>query len=343
MAIHINTYRFFAPLPVAVGHFESVRLRPPFKIESWPIKEIIRVWRLNEGIPKFHVEVRCDGYRIQSHNKRAFVVTGKARLSHNDSSVDDVLAFHRKLESLANILEEQIRMLRLYMRAHIVLFDQYWYYQDRAGVIEPIQSSSRDYDIEPYRPPIKRKDIEPLNTFLRRTRIPLSHNYLQLAWDHFDQSFDAGPDHLKILSLVMAMEALFNVGQTDLRYRIARSLAVLLGKYPHSSESIFKYVKEVYDARSKLVHTGKANLKDIHISTLRIYVQEALLKLIDLDLPKETIAEALTRLPFGQGGTITRRKIRETLRDYRWEQRWSAKLNTLKSTTKNTEIGLKQA
>jgi hypothetical protein len=218
------------------------------------------------------------------------------------------------------------------MRAHIVLFDCYWYHQDRKGVMHPISSSSRDYVIEPYRPPIERRDIGPLNTFLRRTRIPLPHDYLQLAWDHFDQSFDAGPDHLKILSLVMGMEALFNVGQTDLRYRIARALAVLLGTYPHTSESIFAHVKDAYDARSKLVHTGKADLKEISVSLLRMYLQEALLKLIELDLPKETIAEALTRLPFGQGqDAITRRTIRATLRDYRWEQRWKARWKKFKA------------
>jgi len=275
--------------------------------------------------------MRRDGYHIELHNNRAFVITGNVRLSHDDSSTDELVAFHRKLTSLTKGLEDQLRALRLYMRAHIVLFDHYWYHQDRKGVMYPIHSSSQDYDIEPYRPPINRRDIGPLNTFLRRTRVPLRHDYLQLAWDHFDQSFDAGPDHLKILSLVMAMEALFNVGQTDLRYRVARALAVLLGTYPHTSESIFAHVKIAYDARSKLVHTGKADLKEVPVSLLRMYVQEALLKLLELDLPKETIAEALTRLPFGQGDAITRQTIRATLRDYRQEQRWTAKWKSIKA------------
>jgi hypothetical protein len=113
------------------------------------------------------------------------------------------------------------------------------------------------------------------------------------------------------------LEALFNVGQTDLRYRVARAMAVLLGQWMHSSETLFEVTKQAYDLRSRLVHTGKADLKGFHVDTLRRYVHWAILKMIEVDLPKETVAEILTRLAFGQADSITHRSTK-VLRERDW-------------------------
>jgi hypothetical protein len=86
VATYTHTYRFFAPLSNATGHYESIRLAPPFRIERWPKDQIIRTWRIQEGVPKFHIEIRMDSHEIEIEKGYGYVITGKARLSHEEST-----------------------------------------------------------------------------------------------------------------------------------------------------------------------------------------------------------------------------------------------------------------
>jgi hypothetical protein len=117
---------------------------------------------------------------------------------------------------------------------------------------------------------------------------------------------EADLEHMEFLSLVMAMEALLNVGQTDVQYRVSRSMAVLLGDHLDKSEWVYEQTKRAYDVRSKLVHTGKAKgIEKIWFWGLRSHVQEAILRLISLDITKDELAEKLTRLGFGQARELS--------------------------------------
>jgi hypothetical protein len=106
----------------------------------------------------------------------------------------------------------------------------------------------------------------------------------------------------------MSLEVLFNLGQHDVRYRVSRSLAVLLGKDEEQSEYIFEEAKKAYDLRSKLVHTGKATgLESFWRWHFRHTVRDAIVRLIEIDLPKEKVSDALTKLAFGQGELLRSR------------------------------------
>jgi len=223
-----------------------------------------------------------DGHECHVHRGHAFVVTGSVRLPYEPGDEDAYIAdlkFHQQLEALTERLEHELRALNLYLCAQLGLFDHYWYVQQGTKQI-PIQSTATDVPVQRLRGYVARREIPALNAFLRRMRRPIGQDYIKLAWDHWDHSLIAGPDHMEMLSLVMALEALFNVGQTDLRYRIARNMAALLGNSPDEAEYIFQSIKEAYDLRSKLVHTGKADLRKASISSLRLYVQRAILKLL---------------------------------------------------------------
>ena len=92
-----------------------------------------------------------------------------------------------------------------------------------------------------------------LNAFLGGTSLPLKPDYLQTALEHWEESLRSTKRHIEFLSLMMALETLFNVGAQDIRYRISRSVAVLLGDDAEDSEYIFESTREAYDVRSKLV------------------------------------------------------------------------------------------
>jgi hypothetical protein len=309
-AVTTHTYRFFAPLSNALGHWEGVRLEPPFRIERWPIARIIRTWRFHESVQKFVIQVRMDGHQCRIEDRHAFVVTASVRLPYEGDPEDvtgaPALRFHQDLEGITARAARDLRSIALHLGIHTGLFDYYWYVQEGKKQYS-IQSSASDDYVQPITWRIERRELPELNAFIRRMRKPVDQDYVRLAWDHWDHAFSAGPAHMQLLSLVMALEALFNVGQTDLRYRVARSMAVLLSHDADHAEHVFEAMKEAYDLRSKLVHTGKADLRKFWMGTLRTYVQRAILRLIDLDLPKDDIAEILTRLAFGEGHTITRR------------------------------------
>jgi hypothetical protein len=58
---------------------------------------------------------------------------------------------------------------------------------------------------------------------------------------------------------------MLNAADRELQYRVARNAAMLLGKNAQESERICSEVRDLYDKRSKLVHTGqsKDELMDI--------------------------------------------------------------------------------
>jgi hypothetical protein len=212
-----------------------------------------------------------------------------------------------------------MRALSLYIDTDVGPHDHYWYFRDGKDDV-PMGSVRAPAYAKVGREHVWPRDIPGINAFLRRTRFPLKHDYIELAWEHWQQSLGSPNENLELLSLVMALEALFNVGQTDLRYRVSRAVAVLLGRWMHMSEAAFDYVGKAYDLRSKLVHTGKADLKGFYVSALRGWVQQAILKLIELDLPKATVADILTRLPFGQADEISHQS-KKVLKELQYSRR----------------------
>ena len=99
---------------------------------------------------------------------------------------------------------------------------------------------------------------------------------------------------------MISLEALFNPGVHELRHRISRNAAVLLGSNREESSVIFSDIKGLYDKRSKVVHTGESSVIDKDaLSRLRHYVRESIKKmyLIEDDTIKLVFDVAL-----GKGG-----------------------------------------
>ena len=126
------------------------------------------------------------------------------------------------------------------------------------------------------------------------------HGYIKLAYDNYEDSFESSGAILPFLSLMIAMEVLFNPGQGELTYRISRNAAVLLGKNLDASNIIFKNMKRLYGIRSKIVHSSKSDdLNEKDLNCLRKYVRCSILNLIILNKSKKQVLKKLNMLGFG--------------------------------------------
>lgn len=71
-------------------------------------------------------------------------------------------------------------------------------------------------------------EVRELQQFLERTRLPFN-DFIQLAFENFEFSYHTHKREIAFLSLMIALEILFNRGKEDeLKYSIARNAAVLL-------------------------------------------------------------------------------------------------------------------
>lgn len=263
-------------------------------------------------MPKFEIEVRAEGQHcFDRRDKTAHVVTGSLRAEQRENpSVDEAMAFHAQLDLASSKLDVDLKALRLCLCAHIEALGAYWYEIDERGEPELVSSTVPQHFISEDRGLLAPRQIHPTNNFLVERRRPVRREYLQLAWDHWDQSMTTSMHHLKFLSLVMALETLFNPGGSEIKYRVARSMAVLLGRDKQRAEDIYEATKLAYDARSQLVHTGRTDkAKKIWLWSVTHQVNRAINKLMLLDLPKETVAEILTRMAFGDADRVTYDKV----------------------------------
>lgn len=100
---------------------------------------------------------------------------------------------------------------------------------------------------------------------------------------------------------MISLETLFNPGRQELRYRVSRNTAVILGKEKEDSEKIFREIKKLYDKRSDIVHTGKSNtINEEDLLKLRHYVRESIKEIIKIDKNKDELLELLNSCGFGE-------------------------------------------
>lgn len=91
----------------------------------------------------------------------------------------------------------------------------------------------------------------------RYDKIVKENQFLQIALDYFYDSetkfvySDEG-----FVSVMICLEALFNDGPFDIKYKLAHRAGFLLGLRNFDSKDVFENLKNFYDYRSGLVHGG---------------------------------------------------------------------------------------
>lgn len=157
-------------------------------------------------------------------------------------------------------------------------------------------------------PPISRElytvgdlEIPELLRFVQETELPFSEPFLELAFESFNLSYETNNINLAFLSLMIGLDTLFSRGEQELRHSTSRNAAVLLGENAEDSKGIFREVRDLYDKRSKIVHTGKSRIIDNEdLSKLRYYIRESIKEIHRMGMNKDELTDLLNSCGFGK-------------------------------------------
>jgi len=245
-------------------------------------------------MPQFEIEIRAqDRQVVPSGSASGHVIVG-ALSYKNINGLPDRIRWHEELEKLEEPLSKKLQLIGLYLCGQVGVAASYWYTIESGKPILTYGGESMGL-LREIPATIYRNTTEETNEFIGNNKLPLSPDYLQTALEHWEEAHRATRPHIEFFSLMVALE----------RYRVSRSVAVLLGHSHEDADNIFEFVKQAYDMRSKLVHTGRAKgLEKLEVWRLRRLVQRAILKLNDLKMSKDEFSARLTRLGFGQGSLV---------------------------------------
>ena len=286
-------------LQLSLGH--------PFTIEKKSQDEVVPFTRdirqhygTNSEYGILAVEDQVNGI-VHNQSFYYYCVTGRNVESFNSTPQGGVVIKWGKHEEFHRLIQEKLRLLRLFKEGNISLeFSCIYHLKDSQPSVFglcrewPIADKTKFH--------LEDNEISDAQCFIETTRIPFKEKYLQLAFDSFELSYESHNAALSFLSLMIAMEVMLNRSKQDeLRYAISRNAAVLLGKDKDDSERVFKEVRMLYDKRSKLVHEGSANeISSKDVLLLRHYVREAIKEMQSISKDPKKIRDILNTCGFGQ-------------------------------------------
>jgi hypothetical protein len=291
---------FIAPLWNVDQSILNVRLPGGYQIEAHPAAEIISL--LDELDYTYGKRLETDfiaEYRwVSNELDTMYVITNSFEVP-GYTSKKSINQRHKAEISILRAFVNQIKLLRLYKSGNVFSPAPYLYEFTGKELTECISMPDIIYPTpELYH--LEGSEILELNALLANYTLPFACPYINLAFEQFDASY-ALEDKLAFLSLMIAAEIIFNDGKQELRYKIARGTAVLLGTTENESWGIFKNMKALYDKRSSLVHTGgKSEFNNDDLNLLRSYIRKSILLLLNMNSSKENLMKLLTGSGFGQ-------------------------------------------
>ena len=245
--------------------------------------------------------VRVIAFDSQGSPKGCYCVTKPSIDQFEATSRGGVVIKWATGRTVHSQLQDKLRLLRLFKEGNVVM-PYSCLYRDLPDGRPDIFGIMRSYPIWDRTPLIlELSELEEARSFVNAHSLPLSEAYLQLAFEGFELSYEVHDLGLAFLSLMIAMEVLLNPSKDELRYRVSRNTGVLLGQDRVEGETIFKEMKDLYEKRSKLVHTGDRSLVAREdVLKLRRYAREAIKEAMRSRLSKDTLLSTLNACGFGE-------------------------------------------
>ena len=211
---------------------------------------------------------------------------------------------HTYQDKIIDYLQGQIRKLRLLKEGSIRLsLELFVRIEDDSWEMDSSRESTSACENRLFF--LTRRELREANAYLSDGLIDSKHKYLQFAVQNFELSYSISQYQLEFLSLMISLEALLNDANSELRFRVSRGCAVLLGKTKAESNSVFKLVKNLYDKRSVLVHTGdQSKIAKADVLQLKDIVRRSLRVSLELSLPKAELSTLLMEKGFGVANKI---------------------------------------
>lgn len=287
----------------------KLKLEHGFEIRDMSHDEAIRFISALDELPYVEVSRKLLAFQCIDFSKKKLYYTSKSfECDIEMDSQGNMIRFPAPVEEfmknlINGYLDPVIRLVRLFKEGNICIPLDYCYFFKENKTPRPLYRRSTGLHIS-HGPEftLENSEIPNLQTFIQDTRLPFTKSSLQLAFDNFDLSYQTHNINLSFLSLMISLESLFNPkGEHELRYRISRNVAVLLGKDKKDSGKIFSQIRDLYDKRSKIVHAGESkviNIKDL--VKLRHYVRESIKEINKIGKNKNGLLDVLNSCGFGE-------------------------------------------
>ncbi|EGR3963871.1 HEPN domain-containing protein [Vibrio cholerae] len=203
-------------------------------------------------------------------------------------------------ESVSAYINHKINLLRLFNDGDLkCAFEAY--YQEHNGEIEPMTCFERENTTRNLMFSLFYCNYDRINSFIKFNEIELLPKYIRFALSNYEKSYFTNHDEFDFLALMIALEAIFNDAKSEVTLRVSRGCAVLLTDNQSEASVLFKQVKQFYEKRSKLVHTGDiSSITSADVHELRSIVCRALVKVIELNLPKQELSTKLMMKGFNE-------------------------------------------
>jgi len=284
----------------------NLKLENDFKVRSLSeteayefIKEVDRISLFEAGIRLF-TQNPC----LNSEEKRLYVIDNsievdikpKVRNFMKSGYFEGTSKFDNKI--VHRYLNPTFQFLRLFKEGDLRIPLKYYFINKNGKPTSFMCSKNPKYcSRELFH--LENSELTDLNIFLRDTKLPFKESFLQLAFENYTLSYEIANRALSFLTLMISLETLLNPSSSELRYRISRNTAVLLGTDEDESKKIFAEIKLFYDKRSEVVHTGKSKtIKKENLLKLRYYVRESIKKMYLINKSKEEILDQLNSSGF---------------------------------------------
>lgn len=284
----------------------QLRLKNGLKIRAIPDKEafqfIMDARGVNNGEALKILFEKCK-YNYCSHALKPNPVYIIENSIHNDgkhglASIHNN-ANHFSEEILHGYLTPTLRLIRLFKEGYLCVPVHNFYTIENGKPKVFMTIGQERYSDELFH--LESSELNDLYTFLEKTELPFKEGFLQVAFSNFEVSYRVRDVASSFLNLMMSLECLFNPARSEVRYRVSRNVAVLLGKTVEESEIIFSEVKKLYDKRSEVIHTGNTKrLTQEDVLMLRSYVRESIKKMYNLKGTKDEILNLLNSRGFGE-------------------------------------------
>jgi len=106
---------------------------------------------------------------------------------------------------------------------------------------------------------------------------------LRIALNRFNSSTERDTAEDELIDLVICLEAIFSEGPGDLRWKVSTRCARLLGSTKKKNKlQLQKFIKDMYDLRSKTVHGGKNAIKIDELIELNEIARQSIKKWLRL-------------------------------------------------------------
>ena len=282
----------------------NVTLDHGFKIRAMSGEDGVRLLSIFEGLPYMEIYKKLMKFKCRSGDKLYYVVNSFE--SDIEVSNEGVLTgFPSGMgEFSSNLVHGYLnpvtRLMRLFKGGNICMPLEYHYFIDN-NIPKSFMRMETHLYISSELYTLKSSEILGLQEFIQNTELPFKRSVLQLAFESFELSYQIHDRNLSFLSLMISLETLFNPGRQELRHRVSRNTAVLLGKDKKDSENIFVEIKNLYDKRSKIVHTGNSNsINEEDLLKLRHYVRESIKEINKMGDNKDELLKVLDSCGFGE-------------------------------------------